>query len=120
MFNPGKSHLRAFRWISKYLKATLNISLLFKKNASDVSIINKYIDSDFVGYKNKRRLLSSYIFIVFGNTLSWKANIQFVALSTIEIEFITCTEAMKVGLWFRGFTRQVLLMVILLILGQNM
>lgn len=39
-----------------------------------------------------------------GNIISWKENLQtVVALSTTEAEFITLTEAIKEGVWLKGF-----------------
>ena len=40
--------------------------------------------------------LIGYVFMLLGRAISWKANIQLtIVLSTIEVEYIAATKAMK-------------------------
>ena len=46
---------------------------------------------------------------MFGNLVSWKANLQsVVALSTIEVEYIGTSEAVTEALWLRGLVLELL------------
>lgn len=57
MSNSDKAHWMVVKWILIYLKGTSNTGLMIKKTICDVSIVNGYIDSDFVGDKDIIRLL---------------------------------------------------------------
>lgn len=66
-----------------------------------------YSDSDFGGDLVRRRSTTGYVFMVGGNTVSWKSGLQqVVALSTTEAEYISLVEAIKEGLWLRGLTEE--------------
>lgn len=65
--------------------------------------IRDYVDADFAGNLDRRRSQTGYVFTVLGNSKSWKATFQhIVALSTIELEYIALTEAVKEAIWIKG------------------
>ena len=77
--------------------------LLYKKSEDSTERLIGYCDSDYCGDLDKRRSLTGYSFILFGNVISWKASLQsMVALSTTEVEFMALTEATKEALWLQG------------------
>ena len=77
--------------------------LLYKKSEDSTERLIGYCDSDYCGDLDKRRSLTGYSFILFGNVISWKASLQsMVALSTTEAEFMALTEATKEALWLQG------------------
>ena len=65
---------------------------------------NGNVSSGLVGFTNfdhggdlmKRRSLTCYIFTLFRCAISWRASLQpIVALSTIEVEYLSLTEGVK-------------------------
>lgn len=56
----------------------------------------RFVDSDYAGDLDKRRSLTDFTFVFWGNIIFWKSNLQsIVALSTTETEFIALIEAVK-------------------------
>lgn len=59
------------------------------------------MDSDFAGDLNRRKLISSYLFMLDSCLISWKATLQSImGLSSIEAEFVT-TKAVKESMWLK-------------------
>lgn len=107
MGNPGKEHWLAVKWIFRYLKGTKSIGLIFGKTRSENGKLEGFVDADFAGDVDKRRSLTGYLFTLYGNVVSWKANLQsIVALSTTEAEYIALTEAIKEAIWLKGFVSE--------------
>ncbi|XP_073221548.1 secreted RxLR effector protein 161-like [Cicer arietinum] len=83
--NPGMNHWLDDIWILRYLKRTQSMCLEYNKSSEPSKPIQGFVDSDFAGDLDRRTSLTGYVFMVFNNTVSWKANLQhIVALSSIE------------------------------------
>ncbi|XP_060667889.1 uncharacterized protein LOC132799611 [Ziziphus jujuba] len=65
-FNPRRSHWDAMEWLMRYLKFTTNEGLLFKGSQEGVELLG-YTDADYAGDQDKRKSISTYAFIVYGN-----------------------------------------------------
>ena len=103
MSNPDKEHWHAMKWVLRYVKGTVNHGLLYKKSKSVDNQLTGFCDSDYYGDLDRRRSLTGYRFMLFGNVVSWKASLQAVfELSTTEAEFMTITEAAKEAPWLQG------------------
>ncbi|KAJ9567521.1 hypothetical protein OSB04_003487 [Centaurea solstitialis] len=101
MANPGKEHWKAVQWIFRYLKGTANLCLHFGRNSSGVL---GYTDSDYGKDVDNRRSITRYVFTLDGCAISWRAHLQpTVALSTTEAEYMAVSEAVKEGVWLKGF-----------------
>ena len=51
----------------------------------------------------RRRSLTCYVFTLFCCAISWKATLQsIVALSIIEVEYMSLTKVVKEGIWLHG------------------
>lgn len=111
MSNPGMPHWQALKWIMRYLRSSMGLGLLYKKreeNDDDNDVIG-YADSDHGGCLDSRRSMTAYIFTIYGNIVSWKASLQkVIATSTTESEYVAITEAVKEGLWLKGFLGELL------------
>uniref|UniRef100_A0A2N9EXI7 CCHC-type domain-containing protein n=1 Tax=Fagus sylvatica TaxID=28930 RepID=A0A2N9EXI7_FAGSY len=71
-----------------------------------VSVFSNYmanLDSDYAGYLDKRRFLTSYVFTLSGCTINRKALHSTVALSTTEAEYMAATKSVKKAIWLKGF-----------------
>ncbi|RVX03502.1 Retrovirus-related Pol polyprotein from transposon TNT 1-94 [Vitis vinifera] len=89
----GKNAKRVMR----YLQRTKDYMLTYRRS-SHLEIVG-YSDSDFVGCLDNRKSTSGYIFMLAGESVSWKSVKQtFIASSTIEAEFIACYEASNHGI----------------------
>src|SRR5690606_1419300 len=87
MSKPGMDHWLAIKWILKYLRGESKTSLTFVK--SSVCSIEGFSDSDYSADLDRRRSVTGYVFKVWGNTVSWRSNLQsVVALSTTEAEYM--------------------------------
>ena len=64
-----------------------------------------FVNADYIGNIDTKKSLTGYVFTVFGEAVSSKANPQsVVALSTTEAEYMAMTEAMKEEIWLKGIT----------------
>lgn len=91
------------KWILRYLSGTREYGLVFSQDSSNDPLTG-YVDSDFAKDLDQGRSTTGYLFMVLGNIVSWKSQLQpVVALSTTEAEFIALTEGVKEALWLKGF-----------------
>lgn len=83
------------------------MGLLVKKSEGQDTCIVGYVDVDYAGDIDTRKLLIGYAFQVCGCTASWKANLQHVvALSTTESNYMAITKAFKEVLWLKGLLNE--------------
>ena len=82
--------------ILRYIKGTIDIGLVFKKDVTGKLKCIRYVDSDYAGDLDKRRSTTGYIFTLPQAPASWHSIIQsIVSLFTTEAEYMVMTEAMK-------------------------
>lgn len=65
MANPGKEHWEALKWLLRYLKGTMDVSLKFTKDGAQRQV-EGYVDSDYAGDLDKRMSTTGYVFILSG------------------------------------------------------
>ena len=103
MSNPGKQHWEALKWILRYLKGSSDVGLVFERKKETTECVLGYVDADYAGDMDKRRSMTGFAFTLWGNLVSWKANLQpMVTLSSTEVEYVAVTEAAKEPIWLRG------------------
>ncbi|XP_062114804.1 secreted RxLR effector protein 161-like [Humulus lupulus] len=106
MENPGRIHWNAMKWLLRYLINTTRHGLVYKRHHNQVEI-SGFVDSDYVGDRDTRKSTTTYYFLVSGNCVSWKSQLQsVVALSTTEAEYMAATEAIKEGIWVQGLLKE--------------
>lgn len=89
MANPEHEYWVAVKYILRYVKATLNVGLIYDRGLRNGNTVCGYVYADHVSGLDKRRSRSGYAFTVLGNVVSWKSTLQHVlALSMIEFEYI--------------------------------
>ncbi|CAJ2657582.1 unnamed protein product [Trifolium pratense] len=98
MHSPFEEHLEAVYRILRYLKATPEKGLFFRKtNERNVSIFS---DADWAGSITDRRSTSGYCAYVWGNLVTWRSKKQgVVARSSAEAEFRVMAQGICEGLW---------------------
>ncbi|KAK9069158.1 hypothetical protein SSX86_013274 [Deinandra increscens subsp. villosa] len=102
--NPGKEHWQAVKWILRYLAGSKDKGVVFGMGQHSSGKLVGYVDSDFAKDLDKYRSITGYVFLLYGNVVSWKATLQgVVALSSTEAEYMALTEAVKEAIWLSGF-----------------
>ena len=91
--------------IFRYLSNTLKLKITFKRNSHDDLI--EYIDWDWADFADKRRSTVAYMFHFVDNSIFHCTKQQStVALSTIEIEYITLSKIEKEIIWYARFLKK--------------
>ncbi|XP_052189851.1 secreted RxLR effector protein 161-like [Diospyros lotus] len=102
--NLGIEHWKAAKKVMRYFQGTKDYRHTYKH--SDNLEVIRYTDSDFAGCIDTRKSTSGYIFLLTGGVVSWRSNKQtIIASSTMEVEFISCSEATTQALWLRNFVK---------------
>jgi hypothetical protein len=93
---PFTSHLTAAKRVLRYLKATKDYRLHY---SSAETSLTGYTDSEWASDSADRKSQGGHVFISNG-PISWQSRKQdLVAISTLEAEYIACSEASREGRW---------------------
>ncbi|XP_062104449.1 secreted RxLR effector protein 161-like [Humulus lupulus] len=110
MSNPGRIHWLAMKWLSRYLVGSTKVELIYQQQQASTTI-EGYSDADYAGDRDSRKSTPAYMFLMGGNCVSWKVQLQpVVALSTTESEYIATTEAIKEAIWIKGLMEEIKLL----------
>ncbi len=93
--SPTEDHWTAVKHVLRYLKGTLDKSLIFTKSDVDLNLIG-FSDADWAGSIEDRKRTPGYCFFLNRNrgAISWKSRKQpTVALSGCEAEYIAISSA---------------------------
>jgi len=102
MRDPGKDHWEVVKWVLRYIKGTMDVGLVFKKDSTSKHECIRYINSDYAGDLDKRRSTTGYVFTLSQAPVSWRSILQStIALSTTEAEYVAMTEVMKETIWLQ-------------------
>lgn len=102
--SPKLSHWKAAKRVLRYLKGTINQSLVFKRTNKN---IQGYADADWGGNIIDRRSYSGYVFIFANSPISWASKKQrAVAQSSCEAEYYALGAATKEAQFFRNLHRE--------------
>eukprot|EP01018_Ginkgo_biloba_P031337 Gb_07918 [translate_table: standard] len=102
MSNPGKEHQTIVKRISKYLCGTLNFGIYYQGRPSqNITVdVQSFVDIDWARYLYCQRYTSGFLFNLFAGVVSWMSKRKaFVALSSIEFEYMEATHACKEVIW---------------------
>ena len=101
--DPGKGHSYAVKWILRYLLKTVDVGLVFERDDTCNQYVIGYVDSDYVGDLDTRRLTTGYVFTLVGAPMNWKSTLQStVALSTTEVKYMTLIKGVNEAIWLGG------------------
>ncbi|CAH2098237.1 unnamed protein product [Euphydryas editha] len=96
---PTAEHWSALKRILRYLKATVNYKLTFKKDDSEIV---GYCDADWASQSEDRKSCTGYVFIFQGASISWcSKRQQTVALSSTEAEYMSLSASIQEALWLK-------------------
>ena len=98
--NPSKVHLNAAKRILRYLKGTLESTLMYSK--SECASPTGYADANWAGDLDTRRSTSGNLFRMSGGAVSWASKTQSsVALSSSEAEYMALSMATQEATWIQ-------------------
>ncbi|RVW34990.1 Retrovirus-related Pol polyprotein from transposon TNT 1-94 [Vitis vinifera] len=102
--NPCKEHWAAVKWIHRFLRGTSKTCLCFGTNKL---VLVRCTDADMARDVDSRKSTSGYLITFSGGAVSWQSRLQkYVALSTMEVEYIAFTKASKELLWMKKFLQE--------------
>lgn len=87
--NPRPAHWKALVHILIYVKGTFNYWITYSREMNGTIKLWEFIDADYRGDLDMRRLTSGYIFMMVKGPISWSSkHQQMVVLSMTEAEYI--------------------------------
>jgi len=98
---PFTSHMTAAKRVLQYLKSTADFRLHFNSNGIgiDNSLVG-YSDSDWANDSVDRKSQGGHVFLASNGAISWQSrNQSLIGMSTLEAEFIACSEASREAKW---------------------
>jgi hypothetical protein len=109
---PFTSHMTAAKRVLQYLKATADFRLHFNGNGNgngNYGVVG-FTDSDWASDSTDRKSQGGYVFLTChdGGAISWQSRKQdLIALSTLEAEYIACSEASREARWLLQLQRDI-------------
>lgn len=103
--DPRTAHWTALKRVLRYLKASPNQGLLYKK--SGTLQLTCYADADHAGDQSNRRSTSGILVFINSAPVCYRAQQQSVAsLSTAEAEYIAAASCVQELIWAKDFLRE--------------
>jgi hypothetical protein len=115
---PFTSHMTAAKRVLQYLKATADFRLHFNGNGNvngngngngNYGVVG-FTDSDWASDSTDRKSQGGHVFLTChdGGAISWQSRKQdLIALSTLEAEYIACSEASREARWLLQLQRDI-------------
>jgi len=113
---PLEMNAMAAKRLLRYLKTTAGFQIHYRQLANPITTIG-YTDSDWAGNLTTQKSVDGCVFglgnvnvnneLVISGLIHWQAKSQsIVALSTLEAEYITCSQAIRESLWLRRMIKE--------------
>ena len=101
--NPGKQHWAAVKHLFRYLKATMDLKLVYAPDPSSKELFTVFSDADHGGNKDSGRSTGAYVTRIGTGAVNWSSKLQpIVTLSSTEAEYVAAVEAGKEICWMRN------------------
>jgi hypothetical protein len=106
---PTAEHAKAAKRMLQYYKGLHSTGIVLGgKNQGSIQLTG-YTDSDFAGDLDDRKSTGGYIFLLNGGPIQWRSKQQtIVAGSTMESEYIACSDAVREGIWINNLLKDVI------------
>ena len=99
--NYGKEHWEAGKNILRYLKGTMDMGIVYRKD-DNLDLVG-YSDSDFAGDKCDRKSTSGFAFFLGNGLVTWSSQKQpIVSCSSTEAEYIALANAAREAVWLNS------------------
>ena len=107
MSKPYSNHMAAAKRVLRYIKGTLDYSLVYESDKEPR--LTGYYDSDYAGDLDDKKSTSGYIFLLGSKPIAWNYSKQkVIALSSCEAEYISSTSALCQGIWISRFMHELI------------
>ena len=101
MENPGQDHWEAGKRILRYLKGTVEMSLVYSHSRSP-DLFTTYSDADLTGNPDNGRSTGGFAICIGGGAVQWGSRLQLhVSLSSTESEYTTLSKVGCEVIWMR-------------------
>jgi hypothetical protein len=105
MHRPTIPHWSAVKRILRYLKQTVNHSLLLQRNSS--YHLQAFYDVDWVGCPDDQRFTSEYCLFLSNNLVSWSSQKQkTTSCSSTRVEYRAVADATAELIWVQSLLRE--------------
>lgn len=102
--NPSELHMRELHRVLRW-KSTLNYGLRHKCSSY---VLQCYSDANWASNKESSKSTNRWVFTLGGAIVAWASKKQnFVALSSMESEYVAMSIASKEIIWFKRFLRSI-------------
>ena len=99
--NPSSKHMLTIKRILRYLQGISSLGIIYHP---PLLRLTRYSDADWTEDVNIRRSIIGYVVMLNNGVIVWRSQRQStVALSTMEVEYMALTEAIKELKWIRTF-----------------
>ena len=99
--NPGQDHWEAGKRILRYLKGTIDMSLVYSRSTSP-DLFTTYSDADLTGNPDNGRSTGGFAICIGGGAVQWGSRLQpHVSLSSTESEYTTVSKVGCEVIWMR-------------------
>ena len=107
--NYGRTHWEAVKRVLRYLSTTQHYKLTYGGTQSrNGPLFFGYCDADWGNDPDDRRSFTGYSFLINGGAVSWQSKKQpTTALSSVEAEYMSATQAVKEATWWRTFFSEI-------------
>ena len=106
--NLTSDHWISARRVLRYLKSTIDFSLIYGKGVKDLNVID-YSNSDFAGDVKDRKSTLGQVFFLGGLPITWNSLKQkVVALSSCEAEYIAIISTICQRVWIVRLVKKVI------------
>lgn len=96
MSSPRIEHWKAVKWVLRYLNGTFGYGMVYGSSDGKNRGLWGFVYSDFAGDIDRRRSLTSYMYMLNGCLIKWKVSHQYVvALSTTKADYTTATKVVR-------------------------
>jgi hypothetical protein len=107
MAKPRLVHYKVAKRMLRYLRSTLNLGLVYRREEESVANLKLigYSDADFAGEED-RKSTTGYCYMIGSSLITWRVVKQTcTALSTAESELVALTRTVQEGLWLMRLCR---------------
>ncbi|XP_060548679.1 uncharacterized protein LOC132712152 [Pantherophis guttatus] len=99
--NPTQYHWSGIKRVLRYLKKTVNYSLLLEPDVSDKPSLCCYSDADWAGDFKSRKSILGYVILLNGSPIYWYSDKEkLIVTSTAEAEYVCLSKASNNLVWF--------------------
>ncbi|KAH9650285.1 hypothetical protein KPL70_026315 [Citrus sinensis] len=103
--NPKTTHFKTAKGILRYIKGTINFSLLYSFS-NDYKLVG-YSESDWGGDVDDRKSTTRFVFFMGDTAFTWMSKKQpIVTLSTCEAEYVAAISSVCHAIWLRNLLKE--------------